>query len=162
MTANLVLSDVGVALEDRAGEWLASGTQDLSGEPFLTFSRAGLNAGETLQLPLSGRPRQTTMPTATDQTTQLIAGLGLLLATVAVSAFYVYTSRQRRQVGVEPAGQGTAVSPDGQENGRRDSLLQAIAALDEAYEQGGLEEGAYQQRRQQLKQQLMSIWKSHV
>lgn len=159
---NLVLADVGVALQDRDGEWLASGTQDLSGEPFLTFSRTGLNAGDVLQLPLSGRLRQTTLPTAADQTTQLIASLGLLLIVVAVSAFYVYTVRQRQLVYLEPAGDGPALSPYGRENGRREELLRAIAALDEAYEQGDVDEGAYQQRRQQLKEQLMTIWKSHV
>ncbi len=161
--ANLVLSDVGVALEDDRGEWLASGTQDLSGEPFLTFSRTGLNAGETLQLPLSGRPRPLNVaPIAADQTTQQLASLGLLLIVAAGSAYYVYTTRQRQQLSLEPAGEGPALSPDGQEDGRRTTLLQAIAALDQAYEQGELDEGAYQQRRQQLKEQLMSIWKSHV
>jgi hypothetical protein len=48
--------------------------------------------------------------------------------------------------------------PGPSSNDDKTALLQTIAALDEAYEAGEIEEEAYQQQRRELKSHLTSIW----
>lgn len=142
--ANLVLSNAGVELTEGDG-WTSMGIQSIEGGSFLSYARPGLAAGDSFSFELSGRPRATTTTTGTaglvrDQNQELIIG-GVALVAVAAAAVYLVRSWQHVEA-----------PPD------RLELLQAIADLDDAYEQGEIEPAAYKEERQALKEELMALW----
>jgi mono/diheme cytochrome c family protein len=141
--ANLVLSEVGVEMTEGDG-WTSMGLQTIEGGAFISYARPGLSAGESFTFQLSGRPRTTTttgtVGLVRDDNLEFMIG-GVALFAAAVAAVFVVRSWQQE----EPP-------PD------RLELLQAIANLDDAYEQGQIEPAAYQQERQALKEELTAVW----
>jgi mono/diheme cytochrome c family protein len=140
----LVMRDVGVRLAPN-DLWQDNGQQLIAGEPFVTYFRSGLPAGSTLDLTFSGRSRFVIW--FQEQGPALAVGAGTLLLAVAL-ATYVARSWRRDPDAIETE----TVDADA------DELLQAIAELDEAYEQGEIAEGEYQQVRKELKAALRDIW----
>lgn len=144
--ASVILPDVGVTL---AGEgWNAQGTQTLQSGTFLSYSRGGLQPGDALMLTLNGRPQrvvdaQGNALLVRDESTELLVG-GLALLLVAALAVYMVQSWQR------PAPRLAGVTAG--------DLLQDIADLDDAYEEGEIEPDDYLARRQKLKSDLITIW----
>jgi mono/diheme cytochrome c family protein len=140
----LVMRDVGVRLAPN-DVWQDNGQQLIAGEPFVTYFRSSLPAGSTLDLTLSGRSGFAIW--LQEQGPALAIGAGTLLLAVAL-ATYVARSWRREPDALE----AETVEADA------DELLQAIAELDEAYEQGEIGEGEYQQERKELKAALRDIW----
>lgn len=69
------------------------------------------------------------------------------LAVVLGGAFYFYRSRQ------------TATEPDEDEpEYDKETLLQAIADLDDQFDAGEIDEADYKAERQRLKTMLMDVW----
>ena len=142
--ATLSLPDVGAVVTNEG--WAEQPPQVLDSGTFLNYVHSGLTAGNALTLELNGRPRlvldaegNNTLVRDTNQEL-LIGGIGLLLV-VGTAVFFL---RQWQQ----PATLDT-----------RDDLLQAIAALDDAYEAGSVSEGRYQHQRAELKGRLVALWK---
>jgi hypothetical protein len=138
-----------------------TGDQIRSGGPFMaqgatldTYAADALSAGDILKLRLSGEsevPSRTTgsspHQTAGPSNTQSIAlGLLVLAGAVAISFLYLRGGLNQR---LRPTG------PDAQS-----TLLQAIADLDDEYEDGRVKEKAYHTRRAKLKEQLIELMES--
>ena len=157
-TANLVMPDASVDLVSGSG-WQEAGPQAM-GEAgvFLNFTQADLAAGDALSVSLQGEPQQagTTsagIPPQRNQTNELLIGGGVLLLAIAVGG---YVLRQWRQ-DQESEAEGVPRPQTAEE--RRQALLAAVAALDDAYEAGELQQPDYEERRQALKDELVAIWK---
>jgi len=161
-TSTIILPDTGVSV---VGEpWIEQPPQSFGqSETFLNFSRGALAPGETLTIELSGRPdvvsdAEGAATVNRDTTTELLIGGGALLLT-AVGGVFLWRFWQARQTTEDeawayaPAEATTAAS-----GSERDALLGRIAALDDAFEAGQLEEADYQAQRAALKQQLATIW----
>ena len=109
---------------------------------------AGFELGETLTLSIRGRTALAARPDS-----NLIIGIGALALALIVTGLGWRQLRSRDdEESVPESGE-----PDGMD---QEQLLHAIASLDTAYEQGELDEGAYQVRRNKLKTELAGLMKS--
>jgi mono/diheme cytochrome c family protein len=129
------------------GEQTPQGTQ---GQPLAIYTVSAVQAGGTLELSIAGKPF--------DWTT-VLAGAGALL--LVLGAFGIWY-RQRRQSAAglpddededEDQDEGEALPEPGEEPDR-EALLQAIADLDDAFDDGRVDEARYRRERAALKAQL--------
>ncbi len=140
-SAVILLSAPGVALQ---------GDQIIPGESMntqmgqaLSYTAGPLAAGETLNLTLVAQSEETMPPSALPASpslpnTTLESGIGLVMLVVAVAVVYwLWQSRT-------PQALPSQARP----------LIETIAALDADFEAGRVDEGAYRQQRESLKQQL--------
>ncbi len=128
---------------------LEAGSRSAAGEQFQQYDVAALDAGETLRLQLEGPPFwQHLLPQSLDA--RWAVGFVVFVVAVAAIAWWY-----RPWI----AGEGALEAEDDVQRvgGRRRSLLQAIADLDDAYERGEVEETAYRHRRQELKSELIML-----
>ena len=125
----------------------ASGEQAMGEITLKTYQRPGLAKGEVLQLTLSGSQAGSTSGSTN---TNLVIGIGALAFALIVVG--IGLRQLRRQ---EPPGPEREMSEDTALN--RDELIQAIAALDTAFEAGKIEQTAYQERRASFKRELMKV-----
>ncbi len=135
----VILSDNGVTV---TGDWQTSGPQDMQGQSFIQYTGSSLNAGSNLTMTLAGQPRQAAA-SPVSSTTGIIIGGAALVVVVGVAVFAI----QRQRQGTMQAAAAT-----------REELLAELAALDDAYANGEVDAAAYQQERQQLKEELLAIW----
>ncbi len=160
----VILPDVGVSLTN-AEAWTQQNQQTMGGM-FLSYAQQNLPPGSTLNLVLAGEPEvvstamgNSAIATTRNQSTELIiGGVGLLLvgivAVVVVRSRMAHRDEDEEDEVVYEDEAGMTV-----ENGRAaDELIQIIAALDDAYERGELDEEAYHKEREQLKTELKAVW----
>ena len=138
---NVLLPDVGVKLE--GGDLEDMGSQSIQGTAYLNYGRLGLNTGDSLAFEFSGKPSSaSTTPQPADMTGIWIGAGALGLGLMAVGVWWYQRSRT-----LEPE----ALPAD------TDSLLQAIADLDDRFEAGGLVESNYTRERHRLKARLVEL-----
>lgn len=141
-----IVPEVGITLS--GDEWVNQGTQQVSGNVVASYTRAGLAVGEALNMRLNGRPTRVfdasgNVVLARNTTSELIVGSGVLLASLAAAVFLIRTWQTP-----QPAIGGSTI----------DDLLQAIADLDNAYENDEIDERRYTRQRKMLKSRLIDIW----
>ncbi|HQF70438.1 MAG TPA: c-type cytochrome, partial [Promineifilum sp.] len=159
----IILPDNGVDVV--GADWVEGAPQTFGeGEVFRNFGRAGLAAGDALTIQLEGRPSVINDATTgqavanRDTTSELLIGGGaLLLAAVGGIFLWRYWQGRQEESAYEeaPAYAAPAAAPG---LGQRDDLLRRIAALDDAFENGRLQEADYRAQREELKQQLAAVW----
>jgi mono/diheme cytochrome c family protein len=147
--ATAVLPDAGVELSGEG--WVAQGEQPLSSGTFLAYMNSSLAEADALSMELDGRPRQISdtqgnAVAVRDSNQEIIIGVVALGLSLMVAAVMV----RKWQSGGDTAVADTSY------------LLQAIANLDDAHEDGRINEGDYQQQRAQLKTQLLTIWPQNI
>ncbi len=158
-SVTIILPDVGVTLVND-GVWTEQ-TQQTMGGMFRSYVQRNLPANYRLTLSLEGEARVSNPAGATavaqpiSQTTELIIAGVALLAAVG-GALFVLRQRAAPQIAEEDEPEEKITKTI---NGRTaDELIQIIAALDDAYAQGELDETAYQAERARLKADLQAIW----
>lgn len=120
---------------------------------FVSYLHAAANPGDTITLRLSGEPVAVISTGAggtaavRNESNELFIGVVALLM-VGGGAFYAYRTWQKSH----------AVDDEEELEWDKESLLQAIADLDDAYDSGELSEGEYQAERQRLKTLLLDVW----
>jgi mono/diheme cytochrome c family protein len=139
--------------EESAPELSGSGLNDegtrAMGELVLhTYTIESLEPGSTLALNFRGRH-----PAAGSNlsTTNVLIGAGVLVVTLAIVLFGWQTWTRRGQDHTEIESIETDSLPD------RETLLQSIAELDEAFEVGDITQGDYERQRAALKEQLIGL-----
>jgi hypothetical protein len=139
---NLVLPDVGVTLVND-GQWSDMGQQAIEAGSFRSFTHGPIAAGESFSLALEGRPRPNASGAAARNSSTELAIGGAALLVVAVVAVLVVRNWRPAEAD-EPLD--------------RDALLEEIAALDDAYESGEIDEKEYRRERKALKEELLALW----
>ncbi len=152
--AVVMLPDAGVSMQ--SSQLQDSGQQTVQGMNFHVFTSGELNLGSTLKLALSGKADQSASGAASSPGSALnilIGGIVLVLALTGSSLWLYFKQRKLKPAPQASDAPPEAAAPDA------DSLMDAIAALDDLYRAGKLPQEAYMQRRSELKAQLKQAMK---
>lgn len=130
----------GAGVEDR-------GLRDMGGVTMQNYAIGTTSAGDILSFELTGNHplRTSDLPSS-----NLLLGAGALAAALLVAGLWIYRNRSssmEETEGVELQRRGST----------REELLREVAALDDAFEAGSVDEEAYSSRRRQLKRRLMDL-----
>jgi cbb3-type cytochrome oxidase subunit 3 len=132
------------------------GVRDVQGVSYRTYSGGQIEAGSDLKMTISGRPGGGSLIPTVGSSTSLMIGLlafGVALVGVGIWLYRRYQLSEKDQA-EEEASQAVleeTLPADPEE------LLDAILALDDQYQAGDLPEGAYRQRRAELKARLKDL-----
>ncbi len=142
--ATAILPDGGVRLSGEG--WQSQGSQQMASGAFAAYMNSDLTGATSLYLELDGRPTQLSDAQGNsmlvrNESQELIVGLVALAIVGALAVVMVNRWRADTPVAADPH-----------------TLLQTIADLDDAYAAGQISAGNYQQQREQLKQELITIW----
>lgn len=141
--ANVLMPDVGVEVKGDGLQELEA--QSIQGTDYRNYSLLGLQAGDTLALQLSGKPKDAASSTTTVDPAGIAVGVGALgLALVGIGAWWYRRPARKSDDG--PVG-----------SSRTDALIQAIADLDDAFDAGEIEAREHQRQRAKLKSKLVRL-----
>jgi mono/diheme cytochrome c family protein len=143
------------SMKIRSDKLSDNGVRDVQGTQYHLYSGSSLNAGEELQLTLTGSPggSRATLPLGPYSSLVIgLAGLGLALV---VAGLVLYRRSQNAEV--EERIEGAAPEEEDLGPETPDGLMDAILALDDLYASGQLPEEAYLQRRTELKERLKRL-----
>jgi len=131
------------------------GAQSVEGASFNMYSGSNLDAGSTLAMVLSGRPKTAStniISNLEENNNSLVIGLaGFGIALVAAG---VYLWRRNQVTSDEWLNDEIEFEPIKE---TPENIMDAIITLDDQYKNGELPEGAYRQRRAELKKQLREL-----
>jgi mono/diheme cytochrome c family protein len=134
------------------------GLRQMSGTALNNYSAGPISSDDVLKLTVK---REKTSPSSSGErnnTLGIVLGISLLVLALGATGYWLDRRNQQRRVGPVKSPMGLEPSAD-PVDGRpdRESLLQEIANLDDAYEAGKIEEERYRQKRNDLKDQLMEV-----
>jgi mono/diheme cytochrome c family protein len=127
------------------------GVRDMGGVRFRTYAIEPPAAGEELAFDLSGRHPASASVMDSSNLVISIGILGLALVLVGIGWWYVGSRSSEKEE--DPVAEQDASRDKG-------TLLNAIAALDDAFDSGDISEKEYHSRRAALKQELAELMKS--
>ena len=126
-----------------------SGQQSVQGQNFHIFTTSNLASKTNLSMTISGLPSAAVTTTGTSNPlSSILIGGGVFLIALVVAGTFFYRSLRRNNLAEEEADEPEAPEED------VDSLIDAIAALDDLHKAGKLPAAAYQQRRAEMKERL--------
>lgn len=130
-----------------------SGLRDVQGVSHQMFVGGPFDKGSELVLNISGRP--STSPTLAEGSSQnLILGLGAFGVVMITAGVWLYRRNQPLELDEDDDDEVEEESLDAMD---RESLVDAIVALDDLYQEGELPEEAYRKRRAELKTRLKEL-----
>jgi hypothetical protein len=121
------------------------GVQTMGGQAVHSYASGAIAAGEALELRLSGRPNAEAGAGSSSGLANVAIGLGVLGILVLAAGLWWFRPAGSRR----PAREHRPLAVS---EGER--LISEIAALDDAFAAGGMEESAYRARRESLKRAL--------
>ena len=145
-------------LNIKSDQFKDEGTRDVQGMTYHMYSGEMLDAGTNLSIQVSGRPSAASS-LVTGSRTGLVIGLAAFGLALIVAGIWLYRRNQLRYQAepqtvstmVESALFADRISSD------PDNIIDAIIALDDRHQSGDLPEGAYHQRRSELKARLKEL-----
>jgi hypothetical protein len=134
------------------GEQLTdAGLQDVQGKSYQMYQANKIASGGSFSLTLAGKPGGSTGSAVSRQTWVLI-GIGVVgLLLVGLGIFLYLRDRARFKKEIESDQNVIEADALGED---RDSIMDAMIALDDRYKAGEIPKGAYASRRQELKNRL--------
>ena len=138
---NILVSDVGLEVKSPSAEFRGKVGQGES--RYLNYAGANLEEGTELVVELSGLGRVRPPAQGRGLSPALLIAVGLVVLAL-LGLFIAYPMLRRSARPGSPAA-------------RREQLLQELADLDDAFEQGLIEENEYTRRREAKKKQLMKL-----
>jgi len=129
-----------------------AGTRDVQGTQYHMYSAGIQPAGSELMLNISGRATGQGLKLVGGSSTNLIVGLAALGVVLVVAGAWLFrrNNPNAERMTDETKTRGSAELLDA------DTIMDAILALDDLYQEGELPESAYLQRRAELKESLES------
>lgn len=145
-----------------------AGTQTSSGTTFHMYQGASLASGSTLTLTISGMPGDKpglVLPGGfvlpgfvLDQHAWIVIGVGTIgLILIILGIFLFLRDRRLRKLEEESEEAGEEQAEPDALGDNRDSILDAILALDDQFKAGDISKEAYQERRDELKARLKKL-----
>lgn len=155
----VALPENGIAFA--ADGWQQQATQSVGERGvILSYARDGLAPNSQLALTFSGSGAAASAPSVSLNPTNSgdwIISLGILLL-VTIVAFRLLRPKTKFVPTPQLAAAGPAPLPNEGDKVERWQLLFALADLDEAYKSGKLPDAEYERQRQEIKNQLRTIW----
>lgn len=156
----VLVPDNGIKIK---GETLADqGTRDVQGAKYRIYNGSSIPAGGTLNLTISGRPASSSASLTIGSNTELVIGIGVFGLALIMAGVWMYRRSRSATQGDDEEDEvlpededDLAAEPDSAE-----TLMDAIIALDDQYQDGQLPESAYLERRARLKERLSAIMNS--
>jgi mono/diheme cytochrome c family protein len=136
-----------------------SGTRDVQGEVFQMYTGSSMEAGEMLEFSLSGMPGNTGMVdfmSTSTSSTGLVIGLGALGLVLVGAGVWLYRRNANDLKTLQEVEDEAFTDTENFEYDDPEIIMDSIIALDDLYAAGELPEDAYRQRRQELKERLIS------
>lgn len=134
---------------------LDMGARDMSGTQLRSYEVESIEAGTALEVLIKGSPGSVDQANVSSLTPVVIGIGSLILAAVFVGAWWFrIRTPDMEQTPDKPY---TAEIDEGIQEQDSDALLRAIANLDNAFEGGAMDEQPYQERRAELKAQLLNL-----
>jgi hypothetical protein len=140
----------------RSDQLTDGGTQASSGTTYHLYQSSSLASGSTLTLTISGKPGVAT-GFVLDQRTWIMIGVGALgVILIGLGIFLFLRDRKLRKLeeeleGADEEGEEDALGDD------RESIMDAIIALDDQFKNGEISKEAYEKRRDELKDRLKNL-----
>jgi hypothetical protein len=140
----------------RSDQLTDAGTQSTTSATYHLYQSSSLASGSILTLTISGMPGDKP-GFVLDQRTWLMIGVGALgLILIGLGIFLFLRDRKLRKLeeefeGDEEIGDEDALGDD------RESLMDAIIALDDQYKAGDISKETYEKRRDELKDRLKNL-----
>ncbi len=151
-SAALILPASG-SLKVHSDLFTSKGTQTIEGKVFQVFESTPLQPDDELTFEISGRP------TSGDTQAASTKGLAIGLAVFGLGLIVTGVVLWRRQRTLSPDEEDQSPEEEDETAGMTDpeTVMDAILALDDLYQQGRLSEEAYQARRAALKARLAEL-----
>lgn len=140
----------------RSDQLTDAGTQGSQGTTYHLYQGSSLASGSTLTLTISGMPGDKA-GFVLDQRTWLMIGVGALgLILIGLGIFLFLRDRKLRKLIEEFEGDDEEGDEDALGD-NRDSIMDAIIALDDQFKAGDISKEAYEKRRDELKERLKNL-----
>ena len=133
-----------------------AGPQDIQGQSYQMYQANNMASGSSLSMTLSGKPGAST-GSAPDKQTWVLIGIGVVGVLLIGIGIYLYL-RDRARLKIDDEISEEELEEDAIEEDR-DSLMDALIALDDQYKAGGIPKVAYELRRSELKKRLKAVLK---
>ncbi len=134
-----------------------AGVRDVQGVQYHLYNGQGLAAGSLLNLTLSGAPATASAGITLGSSTNLVVGLGAFGLALVAAGVWLYRRSRSSEQETDLIEEAELPVSDAEESA--ESLIDAIIALDDLYQDGQLPEDAYQQRRAELKARLEEVYR---
>jgi hypothetical protein len=138
----------------RSEQLTEAGLQDVQGKSYQMYQANKIASGGSFSLTLTGKPGASTGSTISRQTWVLIgiSVVGLLLVGLGIFLYLRDRARFKEEIESEQGAiQEDALGKD------RESIMDAMIALDDRYKAGEIPKEAYETRRQELKDRLKGL-----
>jgi mono/diheme cytochrome c family protein len=129
-----------------------AGQRDVQGTPYHMYNGGALKAGNQLSLTITGHPIGTNPTLSFVANQNLVIGLGALGLALVLAGVWMYT---RNRMDRNQSSSEVHSSPVVEENA--ETVMDAILALDDLFQEGELPEEAYLERRGELKSRLKDL-----
>lgn len=126
------------------------GKRDAEGTIYHLYSGGNLSVGEELRITISGQPGASGFSLSGGSRESIMVGLVVFGLAFIFAGIWFY--RHTRLVELEEEEEMALSAPESEE-----AIIDAIIALDDLYQSGGLAEEAYQARRTELKEKLKAL-----
>ncbi|NIM93261.1 MAG: c-type cytochrome [Anaerolineales bacterium] len=134
------------------------GERQIQGTTIHNYSAGPISAGGDLEVTVEGGLTTGLITGVTiPESVLIVIGLIVLVLVLIVTGFWWYRRLSQEEAEYEELLEDEFDLEHEKEQDGRESLLQAIADLDDDYEEGGIEEEEYQKRRAELKAQLLNV-----
>jgi mono/diheme cytochrome c family protein len=148
----------------QSSQLTSAGVRNVDGMDIQMFTASSLKAGAKLDVTLSGLPSASGVPSGTTavptaSSNEMLIAVAVFGVVLLIAGVWLYRRRGSEDQAEELADQDGDV-PELAAEDTRESLLDAIVALDDLYQAGQLPEIAYQERRADLKARLAALKKS--
>jgi hypothetical protein len=153
----VMMPENGVELE--SSQLMDAGMRDIEGVSYNLYNGSNLQVGDQLGMVVSGKPKAVAVAGETtsgvDTSTGLVIGLAAFGVVLVGAGVYLWVRNRDKED--DEFGSEEFHAADLPESENSEDLMDAIITLDELYEKGEIPEGAYLDRRAELKARLQEI-----
>jgi mono/diheme cytochrome c family protein len=153
----VMMPENGVEIE--SNRLMDAGMRDIEGVSYNLYNGSNLQAGEQLDMAVSGKPKAPAVAgetsTGIDTSTGLVIGLAAFGVVLVGAGVYIWMRNRDQDDDWDEFEDDEA--PALPEIDNPNDLMDAIITLDDLYEKGEIPEGAYLERRAELKERLQIL-----